>query len=281
MAKDPSQIVPKPIIITVEVNRHPCCALLDAGSLGDFISGFLVDQLKIKKTELNKPVMLNLAVQSSRSKIKSTVTIEMGYNKIRESRTFDVININSYDLILGTPWLYQHKVKIGFNPIMVEIGSIVALLMKKSTSTKFLASAITPILSDLEAARDELHRASDHLCKDVNETDLPPFWAINHTIPLIDENKIYSWHPSHCPEVFRGQWAEKCDAYLRSGQWQITSAENTVPMLLIPKPKKKPGEPPELCTVIDLCERNFNTRKLTSPLPDMEGILRRIASKPF
>jgi hypothetical protein len=137
--------------------------------------------------------------------------------------------------------------------------------MKKSTSTKLLASAIMPTLSDLEAAHDELHWASDHLCKDVNETDLPLFWAINHTIPLINKNKTYFWHPSHCFEVFRGQWAEKCDAYLKSGWWQITSAGNTVSMLLIPRPKKKKlGELPELCTVIDLRERNFNTRKLTS-----------------
>jgi hypothetical protein len=41
---------------------------------------------------------------------------------------------------------------------MVEISSIVALLMKKSTGTKLLASAIMPILSDLEAVRDELRR---------------------------------------------------------------------------------------------------------------------------
>jgi hypothetical protein len=58
-------------------------------------------------------------------------------------------------------------------------------------------------------------------------------------------------------------------------------AGNTVPVLLIPKPKKKLGEPPELCTVIDLHERNSNTRKLMSPLPDMEGILWCVASKPF
>jgi gag-polyprotein putative aspartyl protease len=74
MTPDPSWIVPKPIIVTVEVNGHLCCALLDTGSLGNFISRSLVDQLKIKKTELNKPVMLNLAVQGSHSKIKSTVT---------------------------------------------------------------------------------------------------------------------------------------------------------------------------------------------------------------
>ena len=49
-------------------------------------------------------------------------------------------------------------------------------------------------------------------------------------------------------------------------------------MLLIPKPGTKP---PELRTVVDLQERNKNTRKLTSPLPDMEGMLRCTASKPF
>jgi hypothetical protein len=69
MAKDPSHIVPKPIIVTVEVKGHLCHALLDMGSLENFISRSLVDQLKIKKTELNKPVTLNLAV------LKSTVTI--------------------------------------------------------------------------------------------------------------------------------------------------------------------------------------------------------------
>jgi hypothetical protein len=138
-----------------------------------------------------------------------------------------------------------------------------------------------PTLSDLEAAHDELHQASDYLCKDVNETDLPPFQAINHTIPLIDKNKIYFWCPSCCPEVFRGQWAEKHNAYLKSSRWQVTSAGNTVPVLLIPKPKKKPDKPPKLSMVIDLCERNSNTRKLTSPLPDIEGMLWCMASKPF
>jgi Reverse transcriptase (RNA-dependent DNA polymerase) len=49
-------------------------------------------------------------------------------------------------------------------------------------------------------------------------------------------------------------------------------------MLLIPKPGKCP---PELRTVFDLSERNKNTAKLTSPLPDQEGILRRAASHPF
>ena len=51
-------------------------------------------------------------------------------------------------------------------------------------------------------------------------------------------------------------------------------------MLLIPKPRKK-DMPLLLRTVNDLRERNTNTYKLTSPLPDMEGMLRRAARKKY
>ena len=51
-------------------------------------------------------------------------------------------------------------------------------------------------------------------------------------------------------------------------------------MLLIPKPHK-PKNAPELRTVIDLRERNKNTVKMSSPLPDIEGVLRRVTAKPF
>ena len=38
------------------------------------------------------------------------------------------------------------------------------------------------------------------------------------------------------------QGAEKRDAYVKSGRWKITSAGNTVLMLLIPKPGNKPRD---------------------------------------
>lgn len=46
-------------------------------------------------------------------------------------------------------------------------------------------------------------------------------------------------------------------------------------MLLIPKVNTNP---PELRTVVDLRERNKNTKKLSSPLPDIDGMLRRTAA---
>jgi hypothetical protein len=174
--------------------------------------------------------------------------------------------------------MYQDQVCLGFNPSRVVIGSDDALPITASAETKLLVSSLSPEDERIGQIRDELQRYAEPLCKEIQDTDLPPFRAINHTIPLIDENKTYPWRPSRCPEVFRAQWAEKRDAYLKTGRWEITSTGNTVPMLLIPKPNTKP---PLLRTVIDLRERNKNTKRMTSPLPDIDGMLRRTASHQY
>ena len=46
--KSNSRILPKPVVVKLEVNGHPVRALLDSGLLGDFISSTLVDQLSVK-----------------------------------------------------------------------------------------------------------------------------------------------------------------------------------------------------------------------------------------
>jgi hypothetical protein len=104
--------------------------------------------------------------------------------------------------------------------------------------------------------------------------------AINHEIHLIDEGKIYPWRPSRCPDVFKAQWATKKRQYLETGRWRITTARNTVPLLCIPKPNK-PKDKPELRTAIDLRARNANTHKLSAPLPNIDAVMRRVASCPY
>jgi hypothetical protein len=64
--KDFARMVPKPVVVVVRINENPARALLDSGSLGDFMSTSLADQLKVKKTALEKPLTLQLAVQGSR-----------------------------------------------------------------------------------------------------------------------------------------------------------------------------------------------------------------------
>jgi hypothetical protein len=67
------------------VNGVPVRGLIDTGSLGDFVSSTLVDQLKLKRTNLDKPLGLQLAVQGSRSKINSVTRVNYTYQNIRDS----------------------------------------------------------------------------------------------------------------------------------------------------------------------------------------------------
>ncbi|CAA7269982.1 unnamed protein product [Cyclocybe aegerita] len=50
--------------------------------------------------------------------------------------------------------------------------------------------------------------------------------------------------------------------------------------MFIPKPVK-PGQEPDVRNPLDLRPRNKNTKKLSSPLPEIEGITRRVAAKTY
>ena len=103
VAKDTSCKVPRPVVVAVKTDGHLACTLLDSGSLGDFLSSTLADQLNVKRVKLNAPLTLQLAVQGSHSKINSGAKVRFEYQKISEERYFDIINISNYNIILGMP----------------------------------------------------------------------------------------------------------------------------------------------------------------------------------
>ncbi|KAJ8457109.1 hypothetical protein ONZ45_g18448 [Pleurotus djamor] len=277
VVKDEERTVPGPVVVTVKVNGKPARALLDTGSLGDFMSTTLADQLGgASKIALEKPIPLQLAVQGSRSKINYSCRASLEYQDVSEDRDFDVININGYDLILGTPWMFQHRVMVGLNPARVVIGSTEALPLEGPGTTKVASMSMVFEEDRVERAREELMEYAKPLCLAMEDTPFPPFRAINHEIPLIDVNKVYKWRPSRCPEPLKEQWIEKKNAYLNTGRWKVASVGNAVPMMHVYKPGTK-----LLRVVVDLRERNANTRKMSTPMPDIEGILRRAASHKY
>lgn len=280
VTKDPARIVPKLITIIINVNGQPARALVDTGSLCDFMSTSLVDQLKLKKETLATPLKVQLAVQGSRSMVNHKTTVNIAYQGIKELRTFDVMNISNYDIILGTPFLYQHRIMVGFNETCIMVGSNESLPIQ-GVAVKNLSSHTAQIEEHaLEEARTDLRKLAEPLCKTAGETPLPPLCAINHRIELIEDHKVYPWRAAKCPEAFLEQWCDKRNAYISTGRWETTTTRNTVPMMFITKPGK-PGEPRKLRTVIDLRARNENTKRLTSPLPDIDGIMRRVAAKKY
>ncbi|PIL26935.1 hypothetical protein GSI_10073 [Ganoderma sinense ZZ0214-1] len=248
--------------------------------MADFMSTTLVDQLGLKTEVLAKPLSLQLAVHGSRSKINHSVTVEFAYQEIKCPRRFDVANLDNYDLILGTPFLFQHQVAIGLNPPRVSIGSPVPVDIC-GEDVEVVSSAAADVLDDeLEKLREQLRAEAKDLCQDGATAELPPLREINHPIPLIDESKVYSWRPSKCPEALKPVWSAKKRAYLASGRWQMASGVNASPMLILKKPSK--GEDDiRIRTVVDKREQNANTHKLAAPLPDIEGILRNVVKHKY
>jgi hypothetical protein len=121
--KDRSRRLPEPIVVNVKVNGHPIRALLDTGSMADFLSTTVTDQLRLEKEVYVKPLSVQLAVHGSRSKINCGTTVRLQYQSIDCERRFDIVNLDNYDAILGTPFLFQHQIAIGFNPSRVIVGS--------------------------------------------------------------------------------------------------------------------------------------------------------------
>ena len=69
---------------------------------------------KIELFLLDKPIGIQLAVTSSKSVINYGVNATIKYEGRESKEYFDIINIDYYNAILGTPFLRKHKVIIDF-----------------------------------------------------------------------------------------------------------------------------------------------------------------------
>ena len=241
--KDDTRVMPHPIILTVYVNGRECRALLDSGAFSDFISTTVVDSLGLKKEILPSAVTLQMVVQGSKSKINAKTTVDFSYATINCKKTFDIINIANYDMILGMPFYWQHKILAGMNPTRVAVGSNDPIPIAREEMHMILGAMAIKREESLQEIRDMLWKEAEDLCEDTTTSALPPFRAINHRIPLIDENKVYKYQPSKCPRALEPMWREKCGEYLRTGRWRVATGTNPIPILLVHKLRKNPGDP--------------------------------------
>ncbi|KAG6859035.1 hypothetical protein C0995_012094, partial [Termitomyces sp. Mi166 len=86
--------------------------------------------------------------------------------------------------------------------------------------------------------------------------ELPPWREVNHEINL---------------QVLQEQLCEKTNRYLNAKWWEPQAATQAAPLLCIPK---KDGT---LWTALDAQQRNDNTIKDVTPLPDQEVIHEDVA----
>jgi hypothetical protein len=95
---------------------------------------------------------------------------------------------------------------------------------------------------------------------------LPPLREVNHRIPIMDENKRYKYHSPRCPDSLKPELIEKIAQYTRAGWWEPIQVDQVAPMLCVHKKTMA------LRTVVDGRQRNENTLKDVTPLPDQDLI---------
>ena len=106
--KDFKRCILCPIIITVKINRELVRVIIDSGLLVDFMSTKFINQIDIRKIVLAKLLLIQLAVQESRSKVNYYTNVRIQYKEINSIQHFNIMNLDNYDIILRTLFLFQH-----------------------------------------------------------------------------------------------------------------------------------------------------------------------------
>ncbi|KAJ3804049.1 hypothetical protein F5876DRAFT_53840, partial [Lentinula aff. lateritia] len=181
-----------PIVIVVQIHDWPVCALIDSGSLRNFMSTQLSDQLKITEQFYKILIPLYFAIQGLQSKSYCDTTVKLKHQNTYADYYFDIVNIPNFNLILSIPWLFQYQVRISLNSTTIEVGSNIPTPIQGDNVAEVCTQSIF-INDNLEDAQNILLQYAKLICKTAAETPLLPLCHIKHTVPLIDKNKFYPW----------------------------------------------------------------------------------------
>jgi len=98
------------IEVTIPINGLLAHVLLDGGSNMNMISPEFANVAKVLMIKLQEQMTLQLAVMGSCSKINYGTWVPVEFGPMNATTYFDIANIDRYNTILGTPFLWEHRV---------------------------------------------------------------------------------------------------------------------------------------------------------------------------
>ena len=104
----------QPISVFWEIGEIKAHCLIDSGCEGIMISPNFIRVAKIEPFLLDKLIGIQVAVTGSKSVINYGTNATIKYEGRESKEYFNIINIDYYDAILGTPFLRKHEVVINF-----------------------------------------------------------------------------------------------------------------------------------------------------------------------
>ncbi|KAJ7604272.1 hypothetical protein FB45DRAFT_769535 [Roridomyces roridus] len=112
-------------------------ALFDSGSNTDAATPEYTKVVKGAQIALDEPVNLQLGCKGSQSQISYGTRVEVGFGGISGFHYFDQVNLDRYDVVIGTPFMNKHGVKLDFETREIRFpnGRVVKAMSSLEDST--------------------------------------------------------------------------------------------------------------------------------------------------
>ena len=124
----------------VKVNGLEAYALLDTGSTTVSITHDFARVAKLQVMQLQNPVPLQLGTVGSRSMINFGAKARLELGPARENDAYmDVVNIDRYDMIVGTPFMRRHGLALDFEKDALTIRGVVIPTLSSGQEDLMLA----------------------------------------------------------------------------------------------------------------------------------------------
>ncbi|EPT01769.1 hypothetical protein FOMPIDRAFT_1106552, partial [Fomitopsis schrenkii] len=107
----------------VTINGLAALVLLDSGSTTDSLSPDFARVARVPLVELENPAVLQLGCVGSRSRISHGTTVPVMWGSFSREVYFDVVNLDRYDAVLGTPFMRQFGVCLDFARNAIRLGA--------------------------------------------------------------------------------------------------------------------------------------------------------------
>ncbi|KAJ7721081.1 hypothetical protein DFH07DRAFT_689100, partial [Mycena maculata] len=102
------------IAALLNINGTEAYVLIDSGSTTNSVTPEFASATKAPRITLSEQVTLQLGCVGSKSRINYGTRVPLNFGGIKGYLYFDLVNLDRYDCILGTPFLNRHGAVLDF-----------------------------------------------------------------------------------------------------------------------------------------------------------------------
>jgi len=118
------------LVTYTKVNGHEAWTLWDSGSTATGVTPAFAHIANLRVFSLTNPHVLQLGTIGSRAQISHGADVHVEMPGISTKMYVNVANFDRYDMIIGTPFMREHGVKLDFEKNQITAAGIVMPAMR-------------------------------------------------------------------------------------------------------------------------------------------------------